>query len=237
MKPGRILFAATLIALGLQGLILGDFTAIWSPVPKDLPLRAPLAYLCAIVSLAGGAGLLVERLSLNAGRVLLAAFLLWILAFRGSVIVGAPFTIDSWENCAETAVIAAAAWILADWPAVGRIFYGLAMIVFGIAHFAYLKETASLVPGWLPLPTAWAGLTGATYIAAGLAILSGIQARLAAALSTLQMGLFTALVWLPIITADGPHTSFQWSETVLSWALTVAGLVVTTSYGATAARR
>jgi hypothetical protein len=129
------------------------------------------------------------------------------------------FSVGTWFPCAETAVILAAAWVLyigsstdadkrhagfvvgAKGERIARALYGVALVVFGIAHFAYAKETASLVPKWLPLHLVLAYATGASFVAAGLAVIAGVGARIAASLSALQMTMFTLLVWVPIIAA------------------------------------
>lgn len=233
MRIGYIAFAVTMTALGVLGLAKGNFAPIWQPTPKNLPVREVLVYLSAALSLGCGLGLLWKRSARDASVVLLVYLLAWLLLFRTPRIFVAPVSQESWSGFGETAVIVAGAW--AAYAANGgmgvriaRALYGLALIPFGVAHFKYSMETASLVPAWLPWHLAWAYFTGVTYIAAGLAVVTGVYARLAAVLSTLQMGLFTLLIWVPIVVA-GP-SAFQWSECVISVALTTGAWVVADSY-------
>ncbi len=103
--------------------------------------------------------------------------------------------------------------------------YGLALVPFGVAHFVYLKETVSLVPAWLPWPRAWAMATGGACLAAALALLAGVRARLAAVLVAAQIGGVTVLVWGPVL-ASGQGDASAWSEGVISLALTAAACVM-----------
>jgi uncharacterized membrane protein len=244
---GHVVFALTMIGVGILGLVQGDFVQIWQPVPKAWPAREALVWLCIVISLACGMGVLWRRIAVLAARVLFFYLLLWMLVFKLRFIFLAPLTEGSYQSNGENAVIVAGAWILyvmlaAEWDRrylgffssetglrAARVLYGLAMLAFGLSHFFYLNLTAPLVPAWLPWHVGWAYFTGGAYLAAGLAIIAGIFAKPAAMLSALQMGLFTFLVWLPLAFA-GTITASQWGEFTVSWVLTAAAWIVADSY-------
>jgi len=157
-----------------------------------------------------------------------------------------PLVLVAW-SCGSTALMVSASWVLYVWLAgerdsdrfafvagdnglrIARTLYGLSLIPFGLAHFMYLKQTTVLIPGWLPWHVGWAYFTGATFIAAGVAMIIGVWARLAAALSALQMGLFLLIVWIPFMWVGG-LSDFQWGEVAANCALLAAAWVVADSY-------
>ncbi len=249
---GHAVFAATLIALGILGLVQGGFGPIWDSVPKGLPGREILACLCSLVCLVCGVGLLLRRAAAAAARVLFIYLFIWMVLVKVRLIVLMPLVEGAYQSWGETAVIVAGAWVLYAWFAadsdrarlgfavgergvrLAQVLYALALIAFGLSHFVYVDLTTPLVPGWLPGHTFWAYLTGCTYLAAGAAILAGIWAKPAAVLSAWQIGLFLLLVWVPIVAA-GNVSAEHWSETIVNVALLAGAWVVADSFHRSAA--
>ena len=245
----RIVFALTFVAIGVIGLVSGTFAPIWNSVPETTPARDLLAYLSTLVALACGAGLLAKPTAAPAALALTIFLIVWTVVFKGPYIFRAPFVEGSYQSNGENWVLIAAAWVLYAGLSKGRNLlsselgarlayglYGLGLIAFGLSHFFYLELTAPLVPKWLPGPVFWAYATGIIYTACGLAIATGLAPRLGALGAALNIALITVLVWGAMVAAGG-LSPMHWQETIVSWALTAAALVLASgSPPATAAR-
>jgi uncharacterized membrane protein len=244
-STGQIAFALLMIVLGIQGLITGTFTTAWAPVPSGVPAREVLVYFVAAISLACGAGLLWRQSAAPAARGLLVSFTIWFLVWRVPALFTASLVEGTW-SAGVTLVMIAASWALFVTLATDRdrerfgfatgdrglriacMLYGAAMIPFGYAHFAYIQHTTDLVPTWLPWRLGWAYFTGGAFIAAGFAILFGVYARLAIALSAAMMGVFGLFVWVPVV-MKGNASAGDWGEFASTVALAVGGWAVAES--------
>lgn len=245
-SSGHLVFSIAMIGLGIVGLLYRDSVPVWNPIPTNIPGLEVFVYLGPLISLASGIGLLVPQLATVAARLLLTTLLLWLLLFRlPNFLLISPFE-ACWSVFPLTVMLAAACvlyvWLAADWDRqhlslisgsnglrIARVLYGFSLIFFGSAHFIDVKDTLSLIPDWLPEHAFWAYFTGGAFIAAGVAVLAGRCARLAAVLAALQIGLFLLLVWVPIVAA-GSKIPVQWSETILNAALLAAAWVIAESY-------
>ncbi len=119
-----------------------------------------------------------------------------------------------WSYCVGGAVLAiglAAIFLGGGWQAArgfdklilfGPLFYGAPLAAFGTEHFTLTTGMAPMVPAWIPWHEFWVYLVGACFIAAGLSLATGIQARLAASLLGLTFFLFVVLMDAPAWAQD-----------------------------------
>jgi uncharacterized membrane protein len=247
LRSSGAAFAAALIGIGILGLIYGNACEIWESIPRSLPGRPLLTWLCSLVALAGGVGLLLRPAVVASCRVLLALMLLWLVLLKLPPLLRAPQVMVGWESFAETATLSAGAWCLfaaraGGWErrhlgfAVGesgirvaRLLLIAALPMIGLSHFVYHDLTASLVPGWLGFALGWTYLTGAASIAAAAGMLFAIVPRLAASLEAAMLWIFTLLVWVPRVAAH-PHVQGNWSEILISAAIASGAWLVADSY-------
>ncbi len=84
------------------------------------------------------------------------------------------------------------------------------------------------VPDDFPHRTALAYIAAAFLLLAGLAILAGFKARLAAILLTVMHASWTPFVHLPIV-VSAPDVFFNWTENALKFVLTGVAWIVADS--------
>ncbi|MDQ2775008.1 MAG: DoxX family membrane protein [Acidobacteriota bacterium] len=241
-QPALALFAVGMIGLGILALIYGDFALVWQPVAAWVPGRTGLAYGSGVVMLLGGAGLLFETTTAFSIRILFPYLIVWLLLKIPALIV-APRMEAVWLGVGELAVLLAGGWTLfarlaalregsalrfatgENGVRMARILFAVSLIPIGLSHIVYAKETAALVPVWLPFRIGWAYLTGIGQIVCGLGVLFSIYPRVAATAEAGMLSLFTLLVWVPAILA-ARATRLPWTAFFISWAITAGAWVV-----------
>jgi uncharacterized membrane protein YphA (DoxX/SURF4 family) len=234
---GRPVYGLAAIALGAAGLAFRDFARVGHPVPASMPFRTPLALAAALALVAGGLALQWGR-TVRAGLVTLAILYLLAALLWMPRVLGYPEKFDVWSGFAEQFCLVAAAmmqWMVlraaSDREASGamqvtRVLFGVCVMAFGVVHFTAMQETAGMVPGWVPPSrTFWAAATGGAMFLAGVALVTGIMATLAARLLTALIMSFGLFVWIPISIAH-PHEHTSWAGNALNLAIAAAAWMV-----------
>ena len=200
MPFGQVAFAIGMIASGLLHLFKGDIVSPWEPLPPWMPGRIWLAYASGVLLVVGGIGLLLKRTSARSARVLLGFLALWWVVVKFPVLLAAPQIELRWLDWGQIAVLVAGAWSLTTTSdsqlRFVRYLFGVALIPIGLSHYFYLNISIPMVPAILPYRPGWVIFTGTAHIAAGLGVLFGVKARLAAILEASMITAFAVFVWL-----------------------------------------
>lgn len=241
-QPALTLFAVGLIGLGILTLMYHDFALVWQPVAPWIPGRTALAYASGLILLLGGVGLLFNATVAWSVRILFPYLIVWLFLKVPAVVI-VPGMEAVWLGLGEIAVLLCGGWILfarlAALPEgsplafatgeksvhVAKMLFGISLLPIGLSHIVYVKQTADLVPAWLPYREGWAYLTGAGQMACGLGVLLGIFPRVAAGTEAGMISIFTLLVWAPAIAA-APTQRLPWTAFFISWVIASAAWVV-----------
>jgi uncharacterized membrane protein YphA (DoxX/SURF4 family) len=232
------------MAMGMVCLAWGDFD-LGQPVPKSFPYHTSLAYVVDVFMVVAGAAVEWRRTAAWGAAALSAYYgLVVVLLMYGHLLFAHYAEFGIYSGAAEQLAIAAGGLLVyassakidaalrARLTRLGQRAFGICALLFGGAHFFYLNLTVPLVPKWLPPNREfWAYATGIAHIAAGVAILTGVQARLAAILLTIMFASFTPLVHLPMLLGE-PTSRVSWSENALNLALIGAAWIVANSMAA-----
>ena len=241
MAFGWRVYGLGVMAIGMASLVFGEFDP-GQPVPEHFPARIALAYAAGAFMVVAAAAVEWRRITAWGAAALAVYYALFVvILMNGRLLLSDYAVYVTYEDIAMQLAIAAGGLIIyatsaridaalaARLTRLGRLMFGVCALVFGGAHFVYMENTASLVPKWLP-PTQefWGYATGVGFVAAGIAILTGVQARLAAILLTAMLVSFGLLANGRVLLAD--HAShWNWTESAVNLAVVGAAWVVADS--------
>jgi uncharacterized membrane protein YphA (DoxX/SURF4 family) len=238
-RVGVHIYGLGAVALGITGLFWGDFAVVWQP--DVAPGHSALGYAVPILPLLAGLAMQWQRAEYLSALVLVGLYALGEIFLDIPRGFAHPSVFVAWYGVFEHLALAAAAVVICAYSAplepatverlckFTRLFFGICLIYFGLAHHFYLANTVSMVPAWLPPgQTFWAYATAAGHVAAGVALISGVYARPATMLLAAMFIVFQFLVHAPRVVSD-PHTHMNWAENAVNFALIGSAWVIAAS--------
>ena len=234
----RIVFGASAVLFGIIALMWHD-PETWQNVHQiwRLPFGTFIGGCLMIALVIGGILMQYQRTARLASVILGIICLSFSLACIPGIIAatniydkyGGSFFLFFSLLCGAIALYAATEPNTVRSVAVGRMArlgLGLCAISFTLGQILLLRDTADLVPKWIPPNQMfWAILTTIAFALAAIAILIDCKARLAARLMTIMLALFGVLVWIPRVISQ-PQQHFNWSEFTLNFLIVGASWMV-----------
>src|SRR5438477_3606630 len=235
---GRIFVAVSLVVFGVQHFMYGGFVA--GLVPAFMPGRLFWAYFVGVAFFAAAAGILYKLMARPAATMLGVMFFLFVVLLHIPRIAGNSSNGNEWTSGFVALAMCGGAWILASaapleerekadpFLKLGRYFFALAFVAFGIQHFVFGRYTAGLGPPWFTGRPLRAYLTGVILVAIGAAIVLGEKTRMAAAALGTILFLFFLFVHTPRIVTQ-LHNPGPWTNGFEILALSGCALVLASS--------
>jgi uncharacterized membrane protein len=254
IRAGRLAFAFAIAAIGVQQFFYGDFRPVILPA-WPIAGHAFWAGLTSAILVAAGLGMMTEkwarRVALLTGGIFLLFFLfghvlyellveknnikhlgLWTNALKELALSGGAFAVAGSlpEKGLRIEKESPQAGLLENLIPLGRVFFSITMIAFGLDHFYYPEFVATLVPTWIPGSLFWTYFAGVALMGSGIAIILKIQLKGAALLLGLMLLLWLLMLHIPRAIAD-PFGDKGNELTSVFEALGFAGIAVVVAFG------
>lgn len=231
-------FGVGIAALGMLTFIYATPVAGLEPIPTSLPGHLVLSYISAAVLTAAGVAV-TAGLVPRAATAIATVLLVWLVTLLLPLLALHPRSGSEWTVVFEAIALFGAACVLASetprtGPAapgiltgrsLGLLCFGCSVLVFGALHLVYGAFVATLIPAWLPWHTFWAYGTGVAFLAAATAILTRVQARLAALLLGLMFGIWVLIVHAPRVALHATDRA-EWTSLLIALSMCGASWIV-----------
>ena len=240
-RAGRLLYGLTMLAFGLEQLVLGALPkGLW---PQSLGFSLTAYALGGLFS-AIGSSLLAGRAVRLAAGVAASLFGATFLLFHLSRLGFTTAQTTAWTPAFEVLALGAGGLVLASAAAplattlggraasqlgfrVGQLLFASALGVFGVLHFLFAQFVATLVPAWIPGHLFWAYFVGVAFLTTSLSLVLGRWVGLASGLLGLMFSLWLLLLHGPRV-ASKPAEEAEWTSLFVAMAMSGAAYSMAT---------
>lgn len=230
LSVGRSFYAVGLASIGLMHFYFKNFPWVVIPeFPAWIPFRLLWVFMMGAVWILTGVCLLFNLRSRKVAAWAGVGLLILVVIAHLPSRLNSPYAwvLGAWTNALKELALAGGAWIAAlsfndggelpEWLGralpLGRYFFAVMLVVFGIDHFLYPQFVASLVPAWIGSQVFWTYFAGVALIAGGVGITVQRVAPVAALLTGAMILLWVLMLHIPRAIAD-PYTNVgnEWAS-------------------------
>jgi uncharacterized membrane protein len=246
IEQGQVLFAVAIVAFGIEHIICARFgvfnksvfpgETVLSVIPW-VPTYPWLGYLTGLFLVATGVSIAANIRARMAAILLGILFLLCVLPRITSIWVARTGFFEILAMCGSALTLAGTLapkgnyspprsnlldWLIKS----GRFIFAIALVIFGIDHFLFLRFVAGLVPPWVPWHMFWAFFFGCAMVAAGVSIATKWMGRWGATLIGAMFLLWFLVLHIPralglaaAAGAGAPRNPNEWSSAFIALAM------------------
>jgi uncharacterized membrane protein len=224
-KFGPIFFAIAFIFFGIQHFLF--VLSVHGPIPGPpwIVHRQLWAAVLGAFFLLVGVVFATKKIMKLTASLLAAVLFLYVLFLYLPGLVGHLHDANRWTSAAELTCFCGAAMAIAGLNTLGRLFYAVPLIVFGVQHFLYARFIAGLIPAWIPYHLFWAYFIGAAFIAAAVSISTKGQGHLAAILLGIMFFLWVIVLHAPRVFAHLQNGN-EWTSAFIALAMSGGAWII-----------
>jgi len=218
-KAGRAFYGIGIAGIGIQQFIYSEFRPMLLPYWSSFfPGQYIWAYITGALLILAGASIIFSKNARTVSILLGIFFFLLFLCFHvyyQLFLIPYDFHFGNWTNALKELAFSGGALVVASsFPetrlfisnkmllTLGRIFFSIMLIVFGIDHFLYIDFVAPLVPNWIPGHIFWTYFGAVALIGSGVCIILKIKIRLVGMLLGSMLLLWFIILHIPRAIAD-----------------------------------
>ncbi len=239
LRPGKLFFALTVLAIGIIHILTGNFPAGLMPVAISLAGRTLLVYITG--SALGIAGLLMfSKKYIYYGTILAGIVFLVILLFfhlpRLATNLKDP---GAWTPSMEIVALFSGTLVLIGvipvhhekknlgnaWIVSGRWLFAITLIVFGVQHYQYATFISGLVPSWIPWPLFWVYAVMVGFFATAISLMFNKLIHLSATVLAFMFFLWIWTLHIPRVIGDS-RSEPEWTSLFIDIAMCGISLLI-----------